>query len=64
MKKIFFSLLLLLAAMFFACAPANITSAKWDSGVNDSALQTRCERVDMRSEAQMNKILQNTMVGN
>lgn len=34
------------------CAPANITSAKWESGVNGE-VKTRCERVDMRDNTEM-----------
>lgn len=38
------------------CAPANITSAKWDSAISGSNAQTRCERVDMRNRSEMDVI--------
>ena len=38
------------------CAPANITSARWDSGVSGASAQTRCEQVDMRSKSEMNAV--------
>ncbi len=37
------------------CAPANLTSAKWDSGLTGANAQTRCEKVDMRDRAEMEK---------
>jgi len=38
------------------CAPANIMASKWDTGINGSGIQTRCEEVDMRSNTEMNKL--------
>ncbi len=52
MKKI--PVLVLLACISLAgCAPANIMSAKWDSGVSGANAETRCEHVDMRNKADM-----------
>lgn len=36
-----------------SCAPANIITAKWDSGVSGANAQTRCEQVDMRNKPEM-----------
>lgn len=54
MKK---AVLIAVVLMFFlvGCQPANITSAKWDSGINGNT-QTRCERVDMRDNSEMSSI--------
>ena len=38
------------------CAPANIASAKWDSGVHGANLQTRCEEVDMRRKSDVDSV--------
>lgn len=38
------------------CQPANVLSAKWDSGANGPNIQTRCERVDMRDKNEMDSI--------
>lgn len=38
------------------CAPANITSAKWDTGINSANTQTRCEHVDLRDQAAMSAL--------
>jgi hypothetical protein len=43
-------------ALISGCAPANITSAKWDSGLNAANGQTRCERIDMRDRSEMEAI--------
>lgn len=46
-------LIMVVLGVFLAgCEPANITAAKWDSGVNGNTL-TRCERLDMRDNAEM-----------
>ncbi|KHL68501.1 hypothetical protein [Pseudomonas flexibilis] len=48
-------LLLSLSSVLLAgCAPANITSAKWDTN-NGANVTTRCEQVDMRSKKEMDK---------
>jgi hypothetical protein len=39
-----------------SCAPANIITAKWDSGVSGANAQTRCEQVDMRRKSEMDAI--------
>jgi len=50
-------ILAILASLCLAgCAPANITSAKWDSGINATNAQTRCEEVDMRSKPEMDAV--------
>lgn len=56
MKKL--SALLLFAAivMTMGCQPANVTSVKWDSGINAAKAQTRCERVDMRDNREMDEV--------
>ena len=41
-------------AALWGCAPANIASAKWDSGFN-SKTKTRCERIDMRNKIEMDQ---------
>ena len=38
------------------CQPANVLSAKWDTGVSGANAQTRCERVDMRDKSEMSTI--------
>jgi hypothetical protein len=43
-------------ALLAGCQPANIITAKWDSGVNGVNAQTRCEQVDMRSKSEMDKV--------
>jgi hypothetical protein len=52
--------LLVLAACtsLAGCQPANVLSAKWDSGISSATAQTRCERVDMRDKSEMNTIFQ------
>ena len=51
------SILAFLACVLLAgCQPANIISAKWDSGVSGGNAQTRCEQVDMRNKKQMDSI--------
>ncbi|MDP1784939.1 MAG: hypothetical protein Q8K81_05890 [Sulfuricurvum sp.] len=45
------------AALFTACAPANIQSQIRNSDVN-SNMMTRCEEVDMRSNSAMNELFQ------
>ena len=57
MRKIM-ALALLSTATLCACAPANITAAKWDSGEKGVNVQTRCERVDMRDSSEMDKTFQ------
>lgn len=52
MKKVQF-IIAIGCIIFAGCAPANITSAKWDSGLNSANIQTRCERVDLRDKAAM-----------
>ena len=48
------SILLSISCVILAgCMPANITAAKWDTGVNGDNIQTRCERVDMRDNSEM-----------
>ena len=50
-------ILLFLACLSLAgCAPANIITAKWDSGVSGANVQTRCEQVDMRKKSEMDAI--------
>lgn len=50
--------LMVLAACFSlaGCQPANVLSAKWDSGVSGANAQTRCERVDMRDKSEMSAV--------
>ncbi|OGR16758.1 MAG: hypothetical protein A2X81_12635 [Desulfobacterales bacterium GWB2_56_26] len=48
----FFMIMAAACVLASGCAPANLTSAKWDSGVNGE-VKTRCERVDMRANAEM-----------
>jgi hypothetical protein len=49
--------IVLLACMGLAgCAPANITSARWDSGVSGANAKTRCEKADMRDKTEMDAI--------
>jgi len=43
------------ATFFTACAPANIQAQIRNSDVN-SNMMTRCEEVDMRSNAEMDKL--------
>jgi hypothetical protein len=51
------SMLIFLSCVLLAgCAPANITSAKWDSGVGGGNVQVRCEQVDMRKKSEMDSI--------
>ena len=51
------SMLVLLSCVLLAgCAPANITSAKWDSGLSGGNVQVRCEQVDMRKKSEMDSI--------
>jgi hypothetical protein len=38
------------------CAPANITAVNWPSGTNGENIQTRCERVDMRNQSEMEEV--------
>lgn len=57
MKKI--SILLFVGCIctgLASCAPANITAVKWDSGVNGDQIETRCEQLDMRDNAAMDRI--------
>lgn len=55
MTKVF--ILLCVACVTLAnCAPANITSAKWDSGVSAPNAKTRCEHIDMRNQSQMDSV--------
>lgn len=50
-------MLVFLSCLLLAdCAPANITSAKWDSGVSGGSVQVRCEQVDMRKKSEMDSI--------
>ena len=44
-------------ACLVGCAPAIITSAKWDSGVSGTNVETRCEHLDMRDKAAINATL-------
>lgn len=44
--------LLLLLAPLSGCAPAIITASEWDSGLT-GPVQTRCVRVDMRDQLEM-----------
>lgn len=46
----------LICVILAGCAPANITSAKWDSGLSGANIQTQCEQVDMRSNSEMDSI--------
>lgn len=39
------------------CQPANIVASKWDSAISGTNVQTRCERVDMRDNAEMETVL-------
>jgi len=48
----------LACVLLVGCAPANITSAKWDSGVSGGSAQTRCEQVDMRKKSEMESVFQ------
>ena len=49
-------LVFLSCVLLAGCAPANITSAKWDSGVSGGNVQVRCEQVDMRKKSEMDSI--------
>jgi len=49
-------LVFLACVLLVGCAPANITSAKWDSGVSGGSAQTRCEQVDMRKKSEMESV--------
>jgi hypothetical protein len=44
--------LIVLGVLLVGCQPANITSAKWDSGISGNT-QVRCEQVDMRKNNEM-----------
>ena len=46
----------LACVLLVGCAPANITSAKWDSGVSGGNAQVRCEQVDMRKKSEMESV--------
>ena len=46
-------LLTLASVAVVGCAPANIVASKWASGVTGANAQTRCEKLDMRDEAEM-----------
>ncbi|MGP3791302.1 hypothetical protein [Pseudomonas sp. B392_1p] len=49
-------LVIALASVALAgCAPANISSVQWDTGIGANA-QTRCAEVDMRSKKEMDKV--------
>ena len=48
----------LACVLLVGCAPANITSAKWDSGVSGGNAQVRCEQVDMRKKSEMESVFQ------
>lgn len=39
-------------SLLAGCSPANVVSAKWDTGATGSVM-TRCERVDMRDPKEM-----------
>lgn len=52
MKKILL-LVPLVGICISGCQPANIIASKWDSGLSGVNAQTRCEEVDMRSNAEM-----------
>lgn len=55
MKKV--PVLVLVTCISLAgCAPANIITAKWDSGLSGANAQTRCEQVDMRNKSAMDAI--------
>ena len=55
MKNI--SILAFLACVsFVGCQPAHISVASWKSEVNGGNAQTRCEQVDLRSKAEMDKL--------
>ena len=56
MKKILGILFILIVVIIAGCQPANVISAKWDSGLSGTNAQTRCEQVDMRSKAEMDSI--------
>lgn len=49
-------LISLVCAMLAGCAPAIVTSAKWDSGVNSANIETRCEHIDMRVKSEMDSV--------
>ena len=49
--KIIFGVILA-CSVLAGCTGANITSAKWDSGIGGT-VQTRCEQLDMRNNAAM-----------
>lgn len=55
MKKVQF-ILAIGCLLIAGCAPANITSAKWDSGLNNANVQTRCERADLRNQSEMSAL--------
>jgi hypothetical protein len=56
MKNICFALFLLVCLVMVGCQPAVVTSVKWDSGLAGDKAQTRCERVDMRSQSEMDAV--------
>jgi hypothetical protein len=55
MKKIAIAAILVCLTLA-GCAPANIIASKWDSGISGARVQTRCERVDMRSKSEMDEV--------
>ncbi|MDY0213194.1 MAG: hypothetical protein RBR06_09335 [Desulfuromonadaceae bacterium] len=55
MRKVLI-LIVLLSVCAVGCAPANITAVSWPSKIDGDNVQTRCERVDMRSSSQMKKV--------
>lgn len=56
MNKVLGLLLILLAGLIAGCQPANVTAVKWDSGLSGTNAQTRCEQVDMRDKAAMDRV--------
>lgn len=55
MKTVGLLVLPVLLLSLTACQPANVLSAKWDSGINAANAQTRCMRVDMRDQKEMDE---------
>ena len=56
MKKIFGILFVFASVIIAGCQPANVTAVKWDTPVSAANAQTRCEQVDMRDSAAMERL--------
>lgn len=56
MRAMCLALILIVDMTVTGCAPANIVSSRWETGLNGANIETRCEEVDMRSNSDMNKV--------